>query len=200
MATKKIRVYELARELGVENHVVLELSEELKIGVKSHSSSIDNPSADRVRRLADSKGLRREPILEEKPAAKGKSEPEAKAEKKPAPVRSGRALITPDTTPAVTPAVATDAPDAPAQPPAPIHRVVRSKPMPVEPPPRPVVAPPCRASRCRARSATGRCTHRAGRSGAGGTCGDRACGTSARARCRGCVDRSRNSCPRSCAR
>ena len=27
MATKKIRVYELARELGVENHVVLELAD-----------------------------------------------------------------------------------------------------------------------------------------------------------------------------
>src|SRR5438309_920744 len=65
MATKKIRVYELARELGVENAVVLDLANELKIGVKSHSSSIDDPSADRVRRLADSKGLRKEPVVEE---------------------------------------------------------------------------------------------------------------------------------------
>src|SRR5919197_1593815 len=65
MATKKIRVYELARELGVENAVVLDLANELKIGVKSHSSSIDDPSADRVRRLADSKGPRREPVVEE---------------------------------------------------------------------------------------------------------------------------------------
>src|SRR5213079_842008 len=64
MATKKIRVYELARELGVENAVVLDLANELKIGVKSHSSSIDDPSADRVRRLADSKGLRKEPVVE----------------------------------------------------------------------------------------------------------------------------------------
>ncbi|MGZ8766406.1 MAG: translation initiation factor IF-2, partial [Acidimicrobiia bacterium] len=131
MATKKIRVYELARELGVENHVVLELSEELKIGVKSHSSSIDNPSADRVRRLADSKGLRREPIVEEKPTEK----PAAKTEKKPAPVRSGRPLITPADTPRV-------APDAPAEPAAPAHRVVRSKPMPAEAPLRPAVPPP----------------------------------------------------------
>ncbi|MCZ7530688.1 MAG: translation initiation factor IF-2 N-terminal domain-containing protein [Acidimicrobiia bacterium] len=70
MAIKKIRVYELARELGVENKVVLELSEELRIGVKSHSSSIEEPQADRVRRLADSKGLRREPEPEKKPAKK----------------------------------------------------------------------------------------------------------------------------------
>ena len=68
MATKKIRVYELARELGVDNHVVVELANELKIGVKSHSSSIDEPSADRVRRLADSKGLKREPQPEPEPA------------------------------------------------------------------------------------------------------------------------------------
>ncbi len=74
MATKKIRVYELARELGVENQVVLDLSDELKMGVKSHSSSIDDPSADRIRRLADSRGLRGEPIVEEaKPAAKEKA-------------------------------------------------------------------------------------------------------------------------------
>ncbi len=70
MAQKKVRVYELARELGVDNSVIIDLSAELKIGVKSHSSSIDDPSADRVRRLADSKGLRREPIVEEPPAPK----------------------------------------------------------------------------------------------------------------------------------
>src|SRR5919197_1363420 len=90
MATKKIRVYELARELGVENAVVLDLANELKIGVKSHSSSIDDPSADRVRRLADSKGLRREPVVEEpdpEPAPKPQPEPEKApaVEKTPAP-------------------------------------------------------------------------------------------------------------------
>ena len=61
MATKKIRVYELARELGVENAVVLDLANELKIGVKSHSSSIDDPSADRVRRLAGREGRSSDP-------------------------------------------------------------------------------------------------------------------------------------------
>ena len=82
MATKKIRVYELARELGVDNHAVVELANELKIGVKSHSSSIDEPSADRVRRLADSKGLKREPQPEPEPAPA----PEPRKAAKPAPV------------------------------------------------------------------------------------------------------------------
>src|SRR5262245_2154046 len=76
LATKKIRVYELARELGVENHVIVELSNELKIGVKSHSSSIDEPSADRVRRLADSRGLRKEVVPEPEPEPAPTPEPE----------------------------------------------------------------------------------------------------------------------------
>src|SRR5215218_2391625 len=111
MATKKIRVYELARELGVENAVVLDLASELKIGVKSHSSSIDDPSADRVRRLADSKGLRREPTVEEpQPAPE-----EAPPEKAPAPKKAPAAKKAPE------PAV-----EEPAKPEPPPHRVVRS--------------------------------------------------------------------------
>jgi hypothetical protein len=47
----------LARELGVENKDVLDLCDELRIGVGSHSSSIEEPQADRVRRLARDKGL-----------------------------------------------------------------------------------------------------------------------------------------------
>ncbi len=140
MATKKIRVYELARELGVENQVVLDLCERLKIGVKSHSSSIDDPLADRVRRLADSEGLRREPIVEEEPpkadSKKGESkkaaekaaekpaapEPEPSPEPEPAVVG-----VAPDEAPVVAPvapAIGEEAPEPVA--PAPAHRVVRS--------------------------------------------------------------------------
>jgi translation initiation factor IF-2 len=126
MATKKIRVYELARELGVENAVVLDLANELKIGVKSHSSSIDDPSADRVRRLADSKGLRREPTVEEPKPAPAEPEPEKvpAAKKAPAPK---------------------EAPEPVSEPAAPEplpHRVVRSTGgLPEPPPPAPRPAP-----------------------------------------------------------
>src|SRR5688572_30385597 len=65
MANKRIRVYELARELGLSNKEALDLCERLRIGVKSHSSSIEDPQADRVRRLADTEGLRREVQPEE---------------------------------------------------------------------------------------------------------------------------------------
>ena len=46
----KIRVYELARELGLTNKETLDLCSALGIGVKSHSSSIVEAQADRVRR------------------------------------------------------------------------------------------------------------------------------------------------------
>jgi translation initiation factor IF-2 len=116
LATKKIRVYELARELGVENAVVLELAEELKVGVKSHSSSIDEPSADRIRRLADSKGLKREPIVEEPPAPAPEPEPVVEA-------------------PAPEP-VAPEEPEPEPEPAPPPHRIVRSTGGIPEPPPR----------------------------------------------------------------
>lgn len=111
MATKKIRVYELARELGVENHVVLELCEELKIGVKSHSSSIDDPSADRARRRADELGLRRDPIVEAKPeAAKPKTGPAKEA----APVRTSRVVRSGGAVAAPTPLIETPAAAVPS--------------------------------------------------------------------------------------
>jgi translation initiation factor IF-2 len=64
---KKIRVYELAKELGLTNKEGLDLALSLGIGVKSHSSSIEDAQADRVRRKADADGLRR-PVQPEEPA------------------------------------------------------------------------------------------------------------------------------------
>src|ERR1041385_150943 len=71
MANKRIRVCEVARELGLENKEALELCERLRIGVKSHSSSIEDAQADRVRRLADAEGLRRDPRGEEPKEKRG---------------------------------------------------------------------------------------------------------------------------------
>src|SRR4028119_2294811 len=62
---KKIRVYELARELGLTNKEALDLCLSLGIGVKSHSSSIEDAQADRARRKADREGLRRDVQPEE---------------------------------------------------------------------------------------------------------------------------------------
>ena len=149
LATKKIRVYELARELGVENQVVLDLAEELKIGVKSHSSSIDDPSADRVRRLADSRELRGEPIVEEPKPAKGKAKTD-KPEKADRPGRGGPpsepvAPVAVGDAPAAEPVPVSDEGSA-AEPevPRPARHVVRSTggiPAPTPPPAAPAPAP-----------------------------------------------------------
>ena len=73
MAAAKIRVYELARELGLTNKEMLDLAESLGIGVKSHSSSIEEAQADRARRKADQLGIRRDQQREEEaPPAKAK--------------------------------------------------------------------------------------------------------------------------------
>jgi translation initiation factor IF-2 len=102
---KKIRVYELARELGLTNKEALDLCIDLGIGVKSHSSSIEDAQADRARRKADALGIRRE-VQPEEPAAPKKSAAKAAAPAAPA------APPTP-TVPAAPPTVA-PAPIAPA--------------------------------------------------------------------------------------
>ena len=70
---KKVRVYELARELGIENKTVLELCESLGIAATSHSSSIVEAQADRLRRKADREGISKPPEDEE-PAEKAVKE------------------------------------------------------------------------------------------------------------------------------
>ena len=77
---KKIRVYELAHELGLTNKEALDLCLSLGMGVKSHSSSIEDAQADRARRKADREGLRR-PVQPEEPSAPAKK---AAAKKAPA--------------------------------------------------------------------------------------------------------------------
>jgi predicted RNA-binding protein YlxR (DUF448 family) len=62
---KNIRLHELAKELGMTNKETLDLSVALGIGVKSHSSSIEEPQADRVRRRAQRDGLTRDVQPEE---------------------------------------------------------------------------------------------------------------------------------------
>ena len=96
---KKIRVYELAHELGLTNKEALDLCLSLGMGVKSHSSSIEDAQADRARRKADREGLRR-PVQPEEPAA-----PAKKAAAKKAPAKTAA----PSTEPA-TPAAVDDGP------------------------------------------------------------------------------------------
>ncbi|MEY2589911.1 MAG: translation initiation factor, partial [Acidimicrobiaceae bacterium] len=81
---KNPRVHELAKELGLSNKELLDLAVQLGIGVKSHSSSIQEAQADRVRRKADQLGIRREVQPEEPKKAAPAKKAAAKAAPKPA--------------------------------------------------------------------------------------------------------------------
>lgn len=84
-------MYELARELGLTNKETLDLCDALGVGVKSHSSSLVEAQADRVRRRAERDGLLKK--NEEAPAqatastetTTSKAEPAAPAAPKAAP-------------------------------------------------------------------------------------------------------------------
>ena len=73
-------MYELAHELGLTNKEALDLCLSLGMGVKSHSSSIEDAQADRARRKADREGLRRD-VQPEEPEAPAKPAKKAAAKK-----------------------------------------------------------------------------------------------------------------------
>ncbi len=140
-----IRVYELARELGLTNKETLDLCVALGIGVKSHSSSVVEPQADRVRRKAEREGLVRDvqPEEPEAPAKKAaakktaaKKAPAKKAPAKKAAAKKADAEPADEETPVVAdePTPAVDTPVADAAP------VVDVAPAP-EPEPAPTPAP-----------------------------------------------------------
>src|SRR5260370_2054642 len=86
---KNPRVHELAKELGLPNKELLDICEQLGIGGKSHSSSVQEAQADRVRRKADQLGIRREQQPEEPKKAVAK-----KAVAKKAPAKKAAAAKT----------------------------------------------------------------------------------------------------------
>jgi translation initiation factor IF-2 len=53
MNNSKVRIYELSRELNLENKDLLAICEQLNIAVKSHSSTISESEAERIRTAAE---------------------------------------------------------------------------------------------------------------------------------------------------
>ncbi|HZU72121.1 MAG TPA: translation initiation factor IF-2 [Acidimicrobiales bacterium] len=142
---KKIRVYELARELGLTNKEALDLCESLGIGVRSHSSSIEDAQADRVRRKADREGLRRDATPPE-----DKPEPPARpAPARPAPVEPAAEAPEPAARPAAEaprPAPEPVAPRPTPEPPRPTPEPARPEPVRPAAAARPVTSAPVRSA------------------------------------------------------
>ena len=55
----KVRIYELSKDLGLDNKDVLDAAEKLSIAAKSHSSSISETEAGKIRSLLKADGAPR---------------------------------------------------------------------------------------------------------------------------------------------
>jgi translation initiation factor IF-2 len=168
VAAKKIRVHELAKELGMSNKEVLDLAGAAGVAAKAPSSSLQEAYADMLRRRAEREGLIRDQQPEEakpakKAAAKKKTtakkktaastaKPDAPASKKivsssePAAESQPAAAATPPAASAQESAAAVapepEAPKAPAEAPAAPEPAARATPAPAPTPPAPQPAAP----------------------------------------------------------
>ena len=82
MPAKKIRVHELAKELGMTNKEVLDLAGAAGVAAKAPSSSLQEAYADMLRRRAEREGLVRDVQPEEAKPAKKAPKKKAPAKKK----------------------------------------------------------------------------------------------------------------------
>ena len=66
----KIRIYELSRDLNLENKDILDAAQKLSISVKSHSSSISSEDAKKIKNLINKKNSDKTIISINKPSTK----------------------------------------------------------------------------------------------------------------------------------
>ena len=59
----KIRIYELSRDLNLENKDILDAAQKLSISVKSHGSSISLDDAKKIKNLISNKNTKNENII-----------------------------------------------------------------------------------------------------------------------------------------
>ena len=137
----KVRIYELSRDLGLENKDVLEAADKLSIAVKSHSSSISDDEAAAIRGLIKGNG---------KPAAQGPATP-SEPPKAILSLKKAPTSDSPAAPQAATPAAASapvpplKAPVAPPRPSAPPKPPESQAAAPVVAPARPAAAPQAKA-------------------------------------------------------
>ena len=63
----KIRIYELSRDLNLDNKDILDAAKKLSISVKSHSSSISAKEAEKIKNLINKKNSDKEILSIKKP-------------------------------------------------------------------------------------------------------------------------------------
>ena len=147
----KVRIYELSKDLGLENKDVLDAAEKLAIAAKSHSSSISDDEAARIRNLIKTGGNGSQAAAAPPPKAilSVKKAPAAPATSPAAPQAPKPVASSPAAPAKPAAAKPVAAPARPAAPAAPVPRPAAPAPQaakPVAPPARPAApsAPPAR--------------------------------------------------------
>ena len=69
----KIRIYELSRDLNLDNKDILDAAQKLSITVKSHSSSISAEEAKKIKNLINKKNSDKQILSINKPSIKKES-------------------------------------------------------------------------------------------------------------------------------
>ena len=77
----KIRIYELSRDLNLDNKDILDAAQKLSISVKSHSSSITAEDAKKIKNLINKKNSDKKILSINKPSSKKETQQENKNEK-----------------------------------------------------------------------------------------------------------------------
>jgi translation initiation factor IF-2 len=153
--TKKLRVYELARELNLDNSEVIRELQHMGVPVTSHSNTVEDRLADQLRKRLKTEAAEvaaavaeevvvREPAKEvaEAPPAPPAPPPVKEEPKEPQPIPAPAAKVEPKP---AEPEVEQKAPPKPAPPPAPVPPPPAPPPQPVveaRTPPKPAVSPP----------------------------------------------------------
>jgi len=77
----KIRIYELTRDLNLENKDILDAAQKLSISVKNHSSSITAEDAKKIKNLINKKNSDKEILSINKPSIKKDNSKQNKEDK-----------------------------------------------------------------------------------------------------------------------
>ena len=77
----KIRIYELSRDLNLENKDILDAAQKLSISVKSHSSSISAEDAKKIKNLISKKNSDKKILSINKPKTKEENYKQNKEDK-----------------------------------------------------------------------------------------------------------------------
>ena len=79
----KIRIYELSRDLNLENKDILDAAQKLSISVKSHSSSITAEDANKIKSLISKKNSDKKILSINKPSIKEETSKQKNNDKSP---------------------------------------------------------------------------------------------------------------------